>query len=135
MGAHHIGDDDRREDGGENAATAAEPTSSARAVNWREVLDLISRVLSGIVRWAGLACASVLVLHVLFVVGEGNPDNGIVEFVGGTAEAVSLGFEDLFLPDDPKLAVLVNYGLAALFWLVVTSVGANALRRIGRGNP
>ena len=130
MGAHHI-DDDLREDGGEKPVTAPEASPSTRAVDWRAVRGTVVRVLSGGVRWVGLAAASVLVLHVLFVVGEGNPDNGIVSFVADAADAVSLGFEDLFLPDDPKLRVLVNFGLGALFWLVVSSLAAKIVRRIG----
>ncbi|WP_197321802.1 hypothetical protein [Saccharomonospora sp. NB11] len=126
MGAHHI-DDDVRESGGETPAES----SSTRTVDWGAVRGRVVRGLAGLVRWVGLACATVLVLHVLFVVGEGNPDNGIVSFVADAADAVSLGFEDLFLPDDPKLTVLVNFGLAALFWLVVSSVGAKLVRRVG----
>ncbi len=79
----------------------------------------------------GLAFAVVLVLHVIFVVGEANPDNGIVSFVAGASSEVALGFEDLFVPDDPKLAVLLNYGIAAVFWMVVSSLVARVIRTVG----
>ena len=45
----------------------------------------VVRMLSGGVRWVGLVLATVLVLHVIFVVGAGNPDNGIVSFVSEAA--------------------------------------------------
>lgn len=127
MGAHHI-DDDLREDG-ENPVSGESPAT--RSVDWRAVRGAVVRGLSGLVRWVGLLAALVLVFHVLFVVGEGNSDNGIVSFVADASDVVSLGFEDLFLPEDPKLMVLVNYGLGALFWLVVSSVVAKLIRRIG----
>jgi hypothetical protein len=90
-------------------------------------------LLADIVRWAGLAAALVLVIHVVLVAGEANPDNGIARFVRTVADAVSLGFKDLFNKpaDDPKLRVLVNYGLAAIFWLTVSAILSRLLRRLG----
>ena len=90
-------------------------------------------LLADIVRWIGLLAAVILVLHVILVAGEANPANGIARFVRALADAASLGFKDLFNKpaDDPKLRVLVNYGLAAIFWLVVTSLAARLIRRLG----
>ena len=85
------------------------------------------------VRWIGLLVGVVLVIHVLLVAGEANPANGIARFIRTIADAASLGFKDLFNKpaDDPKLRVLINYGLAAIFWLVVTSLAARLIRRLG----
>jgi hypothetical protein len=89
-------------------------------------------VLADLVRWAGLLFAVVLVIHVVLTVGEANPANGIARFIRTIADAVSLGFKDLFNKpaDDPKLRVLLNYGLAALFWLIVSTVIARLIRRL-----
>lgn len=92
---------------------------------------MVCRVLAGIVRWIGLIFAVLLVLHVVLVIGEANPDNGITTFVKSWADFVALGFQDLFSPGDRKVRVLVNYGTAALFWLVVSSILASIIRRIG----
>ncbi|PXY32659.1 hypothetical protein BAY60_02260 [Prauserella muralis] len=100
-------------------------------MDWRSVKDQVVGLLAGIARWVGLAFALILVLHVIFVIGEANPDNGIVSFVADWAEGLALGFKDLFRPDDPKLDVLVNYGIAALFWLIVSSIVARIIRRVG----
>jgi hypothetical protein len=100
-------------------------------MDWRRVKDQAVGLLAGIVRWAGLIFAAVLVLHVIFVVGSANPGNGIVSWVRGWAGTFSIGFADIFEPSDPKLRVLVNFGLAALFWLVVSGVLARIIRRIG----
>ncbi|MGI5994226.1 hypothetical protein [Saccharomonospora viridis] len=88
-------------------------------------------MLSGGVRWVGLVLATVLVLHVIFVVGAGNPDNGIVSFVSEAADVAVIGFKDLFVPEDPKLAVLLNYGIAAIFWLVASSIAVRIVRAVG----
>lgn len=88
-------------------------------------------VLAGVVRWAGLLIALVLVVHVVLVMGNANPDNPITGFFRGAAEPLSLAFKSLFTPEDAKLGVLVNYGIAAVFWLVVSSVAAKLIRRLG----
>ncbi len=88
-------------------------------------------LLAGIVRWAGLIFAAILVLHVVFVIGEANEANGIVSFVRSWADGLALGFKDLFMPADVKLRVLVNFGIAAIFWLVVSSILAKIIRRVG----
>jgi hypothetical protein len=71
------------------------------------------------------------VLHIIFVIGDANAANGIVSFVKGWAESLSLSFKNLFMPTDPKLSVLVNYGIAAIFWLVVSAIVAKVIRRLG----
>lgn len=87
-------------------------------------------VLAGVVRWVGLAFAVVLVVHVLLTVGDANPDNGITTFFSSVADPLSLAFKDLFRPENAELRVLVNYGLAALFWLIVSSVLSRLIRRL-----
>ncbi|SFP66855.1 hypothetical protein SAMN05421810_10341 [Amycolatopsis arida] len=117
--------------GNHAAPDETEETPARRRVDWLAVKDRIVGLLAGIVRWVGLAFAAILVLHVVFVVGDANPDNGIVSFVRDWSDSLALGFKDLFTPDDAKLRVLVNYGIAAIFWLIVSSVLARIIRRIG----
>lgn len=100
-------------------------------IDWASVKDQFIGVLATIVRWVCLIFALILVLHIVFEVAEANPDNGIVKFVDGWADGLALGFRDLFDPDDKKLTVLVNYGIAAVFWLVISSVGAALIRKVG----
>ncbi|MCG8914695.1 YggT family protein [Actinokineospora sp. PR83] len=88
-------------------------------------------LLAAIAGWVGRLIALVLVLHVVLVMGNANPDNPIASFVRGLAEPLSLAFKTLFTPEDAKLGLLVNYGLAAVFWLVVTSVVVRLIRRLG----
>ncbi|MBP2321532.1 hypothetical protein JOF56_001917 [Kibdelosporangium banguiense] len=91
----------------------------------------VAGIFASVVRWIGLVFALVLVVHILLTVGSANPANGITSFFARVAEPVALGFKDLFTPSDPKLLVLVNFGIAALFWLIVSSVLAKVIRRLG----
>ncbi|NIH86680.1 hypothetical protein [Amycolatopsis granulosa] len=107
------------------------PARAQRQVNWGRVKDQVVGLIAGIVRWVGLIFALILVLHVIFVVGGANPDNGIVGFARDWSDGLALGFKDLFEPADEKLRVLVNYGIAAIFWLVVSSIVTRLVRRLG----
>ncbi|MFC7342363.1 hypothetical protein [Saccharopolyspora griseoalba] len=90
---------------------------------WGRFVDVLTRV----VRLAGTVCAALLALHVVLVLGGANPDNGITQFVASAADTLALGFQDLFMPADPQLEVLVNYGAAALFWLLITGIATKIL--------
>lgn len=92
-----------------------------------KVVDAVAVV----VGWTGLAIALVLVAHVVLTVGKANPDNGITSTIRDVAQPLALGFHDLFAPQDPTLAVIVNYGVAALFWLFVRSLVLRLVRRFG----
>lgn len=87
-------------------------------------------VLASVVRWAGLVVALILVAHVLLTVGNANPDNGITRFFSAAADPLALAFKSLFRPENAQLRVLVNYGLAALFWLVASAVLSRLIRRL-----
>jgi hypothetical protein len=84
---------------------------------------------ASVVRWVGLAVVIILVLRVLLTVGGANPNNGITGFVTSWSNPLAWGFKDLFTPSDAKLRVLVNYGIAALFWLIVGSILTRIIRR------
>lgn len=92
--------------------------------------EKVVTAVSGVVRWVGLVFAVVLVVHVLLTVGGANPDNGITRFFDGAAQPLALAFKDLFTPANDDLRVLVNYGIAALFWLIVSSVAARLIRKL-----
>jgi predicted ferric reductase len=87
-----------------------------------------------VVRWIGLLIMVLLVAHVILTVGGANPANGITTFVRDAADTFVLAFKDLFTPSDEKLRVLVNYGCAAIAWLIVSSLVTNVIRRLGAAN-
>ena len=73
--------------------------------------------------------ALVLAAHVLLTIGGANPANGITRFVDNWSRFFALGFRDLFTPSNADVAIIVNYGIAALFWLVVAAIVTRLLRR------
>jgi hypothetical protein len=134
MGEHTSREDDVTTSSRAEATEDSEPDAPVKhgsEVNWRKIKDQSAGLLASIARWLGIIFAAFLVLDVIFVIGEANPGNAIVSFVKSWADSLSLGFKDLFTPKDPKLLVLVNYGIAAIFWLVLSSIVARLIRRVG----
>lgn len=70
----------------------------------------------------GAIIALIIVFHILFVLIGANPGNTIVHTDADWAAWFAAWFKDLFTPSSYRLAVVVNYGLAALFYLVVGRV-------------
>lgn len=84
-----------------------------------------ARVVSGI----GALFAAIEVIYILMILMGANPANAFFGFIKSLAEPLALFFRGLFTPDNQDLAVLLNYGLAAVFWLVVTGFIARLLGR------
>ncbi|GGV32608.1 hypothetical protein GCM10010182_65490 [Actinomadura cremea] len=72
---------------------------------------------------------AILAVHIVFVVFEANTGNDIVHWFADRARDLAWRFEDVFRPDDEKTAVAINYGLAALVYLVIGRVLAALVRR------
>jgi hypothetical protein len=82
-------------------------------------------------RTIGYAIVAVLVLHIVLTLLQANPANVVAALVRRLAGTFDLGLANLFLVPDPALAVLVNYGAAALAWLLITAVVVRLAYRIG----
>ncbi len=87
--------------------------------------------LASVLRIIGMVIVAVLVLHIVLTLLSANPDVWLVSLVSSLAEQFNLGLSTLFRPEDPKLAVALNYGTAALLWFVITSVVVRLVRRLG----
>lgn len=84
-----------------------------------------SRVISGI----GVVFALIEVLFILMNVLGANAANAFYKFIQSLAEPLALFFPGLFNTGNFNLDVFLNYGLAAVFWLVVTGLIARAVSR------
>lgn len=73
--------------------------------------------------------ATIFLVHILFVIFEANQGNGFVHGVYTMAKVFVLGLGDVFTPDDAKLGVVLNYGFAALIWMVIGQLVVRALNR------
>ncbi|MGQ0840249.1 hypothetical protein [Actinokineospora sp.] len=79
--------------------------------------------------------AVVLVAQIILTLADANPANGFASFVEGFSGAISLGFDGLFTPDSAKIAVLLNYGTAAIVWLLIGAAITFLIRRFGMPGP
>jgi hypothetical protein len=89
--------------------------------------DTVARAL----RTIGYAIVAVLVLHIVLTLLQANPANVVAAMIRRLADTFDLGLSNLFLVADPMLAVLLNYGAAALAWLLITAVVVRLAYRIG----
>lgn len=86
---------------------------------------------AGFVRCVGTALALVLTAHILFVLFSANPDNPVVRWAARWSDVLGLWFTDLFHTSSPDFTLILNYGSAAVFWLIVTGALASVLRSVG----
>jgi len=94
---------------------------------WQRVVSAIATA----VVILSVVIAVILALHIVFEVFDANEKNSIVEFVNGWATDLAYGFKDLFVPKDAAIRVTVNYGLAAVVYLVAGRILAGIIRRLG----
>jgi hypothetical protein len=69
------------------------------------------------------------VLHIVFTLFNANQNSGFVAFVYAVAKVFVFGFGDVFTPGDAKIGLVLNYGLAAIVYLVVGRIIYRTLRR------
>jgi hypothetical protein len=91
--------------------------------------DSRSNTVANVVRLVVGLVVTIFVLHILFVVLSANEGNSIVSLVYGLAKTLVLGFGDVFTPHDALVGVVLNYGLAAVVYLVIGELVVKALRR------
>jgi hypothetical protein len=66
--------------------------------------------------------AIILIVHIVLVFADASATSTMVKDVGDVAAKLAWGFKSLFSFDSAKLTVFVNYGLAALAYLLVGGV-------------
>ncbi|MGK5554669.1 hypothetical protein ACSNOI_23925 [Actinomadura kijaniata] len=123
-----------RTEPGEPGRTAPEPRAGARRraprgpglrAARRQAVGLLATLVSIITTVVVL----ILAVHVLFAVFEANTGNELVAWIGDRARDLAWQFKDVFEPKDPKVSVAVNYGLAAVVYLVIGRIVVALVRR------
>lgn len=107
-------------------------SDSATTVRFRRPRFSARRLLGALASLVRLVCrliALLLVLYIAFVWGRANPANSWTVVVTNWAQRLNLGLGNLFSQPDPRVAVLINYGIAVVIWLVVGTVLSRLLRR------
>lgn len=105
---------------------------TATAGRVRQAAAKFINVLAGAVRLVAAAFAVILLLRIGLAFVAVNPQNVIAEWIVRTADVLVWGFRDLFVPADPRIGLLANYGLAAVFWMVVGFIVAAVLSGLGQ---
>ena len=105
---------------------------TATAGRVRHAAAKFINVLAGAVRLVAAAFAVILLLRIGLAFVAVNPQNVIAEWIVRTADVLVWGFRDLFVPADPRIGLLANYGLAAVFWMVVGFIVAAVLSGLGQ---
>jgi hypothetical protein len=59
------------------------------------------------------------------------PGHAFVNWVGSASNVIGLWFTTMFTTGDQTFTMVLNYGLAAIFWLLVTGIIASLLRSVG----
>jgi hypothetical protein len=68
-------------------------------------------------------------IYILLIVLGANQGNGFFRFISSLAEPLALFFPGLFGTGNYNMDVILNYGLAGVFWLVVGSIVARIIGR------
>jgi hypothetical protein len=89
------------------------------------VASLVARIIWLIAVLVALVIAAGIVLVVL----KANPSNSVVSSVHDAAKFLVGPFDGIFKPGDHRLAIAINWGIAALVYLAVARV---IVRLLGR---
>ncbi|MEU6585773.1 hypothetical protein [Nocardia sp. NPDC046763] len=84
-----------------------------------------ARIISGV----GALFALVEGVYILMLILNADQANKFFVFIKGIAEPLALFFPGLFHTGTPNVDIILNYGLAAVFWLVVTGFVARVIAR------
>lgn len=101
---------------------STETSQERRSRTQADLRALVGRTLTiavTVIRIVTVVFAAVLVVHVVLTVTAANPSNAITVFFRDLANNLTLGIGDLFLPTSEVLRVILNYGLAAVVWIVI----------------
>jgi hypothetical protein len=83
-----------------------------------------ARVITGI----GALFALIEIVFILLVLFGANAGNAFYKFIQSIANPLALFFPGLFTFHNADWGVIVTYGLAAIFWIVVTGIIARFVR-------
>jgi hypothetical protein len=90
----------------------------------------ISDAAATLVRIIAMIICVLLALHIAFVIFSANDGNSIVRTVNDWADWFAWRFRDMFVPKDERVGVLVNFGIAAVVYLIAGRIVAGLIRRI-----
>jgi hypothetical protein len=103
----------------------------SRGAGVAAALAVATGSLARLVRLVAGVLAGIIALGILLVVLKANPDNSIASAVHDTARALVGPFKGMFKLDDARAAVAVNWGIAAIVYLILGALIAWLISLIG----
>lgn len=86
---------------------------------WRERAALRRNPATTLINALTSVVVGIIVLGIVLVWADANRANDLVDFILDAGGWLTTPFHDMFTPDDADLAILLNWGLAALvYWAV-----------------
>jgi hypothetical protein len=73
--------------------------------------------------------AGVIILGIVLVLIKANPNNEIVNVILDVGRFLTTPFHNLFPQDNPRQDILVNWGIAAIAYLILGALLARLARR------
>jgi len=73
--------------------------------------------------------AGIIVLGIVLVLVNANQNNDIVDLILDIGRFFARPFEDLFPQADPENDILLNWGIAAVAYLIIGAIIARIVRR------
>jgi hypothetical protein len=73
--------------------------------------------------------AAIIIIGIVLVLIKANQNNEIVDFILDVGRFLTRPFRDLFPQDDPRQDILVNWGIAAIVYLILGALLARLARR------
>lgn len=115
---------DKGTDSGKSTEGAKRDTPRRRrpSVSMRQVRDgqaFVRNKVAAVIWLLAVLCAAVLAIGALLVAFEANPGNAVYQWFTDSAETLAGPLDNLFRFDDEAKHTLVNWGIAALAYLVV----------------
>jgi hypothetical protein len=82
-----------------------------------------------VIRVIGAVIVLIIALYMLFELFHANRGNDFVQLISNWAGALALWWRNLFSTGNGTLDLFLNFGLAIVFWLVVTGLLARVIDR------
>jgi hypothetical protein len=120
-----------RAQGAEGTMSAPHGREQRTPVDVGELVWKVASVLASVVRVVAYVLAAVLVAYIVLTIVGVNTANGVARVIGSVGNTAVGPFRDLFLLSDPLFTVIVDYGLAAVFWILLAEFGSRFIRWLG----
>jgi uncharacterized protein YggT (Ycf19 family) len=83
----------------------------------------------GVIQTIAGIIAAILIVGIVLVLIKANPNNDIVQFIHNIGAFFARPFRDLFPRANPREDILINWGIAALVYLLIGAIIARLARR------